>query len=331
VDIPNLKASFLAYYYQRYFRPWRDYWVASIESVARAQARLPGFFNRLSQSGVIRFIFKKCFKLVDLPKVSLISTKKELKLRKAPRFSIERLTTLSAEEKTKSVILLQDAFTSFYHPELVLKTYDLFNKLGFSTYVAPFFINGKPYHTQGFLNKFNRIVKRNIKFLNKLAQLDIPIIGLDPSITLTYRDEYHKIQGMPRDFSVLLPQEWLQKQPLPVQLLHNNKKYFLLSHCTEKTMSVASEKQWCDIFTKLGLNLQPLSVGCCGMSGSYGHEVEHVGLSNELFKMDWQPHLQMSDENTVFLATGYSCRSQINRFLNKQIQHPLEVLSDIIN
>jgi (R)-2-hydroxyglutarate dehydrogenase len=410
VDIPHLKSMFLAYYYQRYWRPFRDYCIAAIETIAQCQSYFPRLSHQLMQLKISSFFLKKWLRMVNLPKISSVSIKKELKKRKAPLFNINLLMELTTEQKEKSVIILQDALSSFYHPDVLLKTYDLLVFLGFSVYVAPFFISGKLYHQRGFLTTFNRIVRRNIRYLNTLAATQIALVGLDPSITLTYRDEYRKIPGHAAcDFNVFLPQEWLCKQlskgrlyphllqkrsdnhlsqeqtynysvqeksddhlsqeqaynysvqeksdhplsqahvynhltqersdnrlsqddcdhaPQKHHLSRTNKNYFLMTHCTEKTMCVASEKEWMTIFAAFGLTLRPLSLGCCGMSGTYGHEVEHVSLSRALFKMSWQPYLQNSDEHAILVATGYSCRSQVERFQGVHLSHPLEIIWD---
>lgn len=330
VDIPELKATFLELYYQRYFRPIRDYLIASIENIAKIQSILPRATNIFLTSKLCQWFFKKIIRIVDVPLVSSISLDKELNKRNVPAFSLKTLQTLALADKEHSVIIIQDAFTRFYHPELLLATYDLFTKLGMVVYIAPFFINGKPYHVKGFLNKFKRIARRNIHFLNTVAQTNIPLIGIDPSITLTYRDEYKKI--LPEEklyFNILLPQEWLKISPAKAIKLSTPTKYALLMHCTEKTMCIAAEKQWVTLFADFGLTLTPLPAGCCGMSGSYGHEAEHIGLSRELYNMDWTSYVNQK-ENVMILATGYSCRSQVLRLDRKKLLHPLELLAGLI-
>jgi len=108
------------------------------------------------------------------------------------------------------VILLQDAFTSFYESQVVVEFYQLLKKLDFSVYVAPFHPNGKPLHVKGFLTKFRYVAERNTEWLTHVGGAGIPIVGLDPSIVLTYRDEYLRILGQ-KDlpFKVQLPQEFL--------------------------------------------------------------------------------------------------------------------------
>ncbi len=128
----------------------------------------------------------------------------------------------------------------------------------------------------------------------------------------------------------MLLQEWLiDKIPADLSLQSVTQiPHYLLSHCTEKTMCIASEKLWQTIFAKFGLTLTPLSAGCCGMAGSYGHELEHVENSKELFNMDWKKLLETHASS--ILVTGYSCRTQAKRFMKMQLQHPIQLLANLI-
>jgi FAD/FMN-containing dehydrogenase/Fe-S oxidoreductase len=324
VDVPDIKSKFLEKYHQRYFRPLRDYLIASVESIALIQARFPRLMNLLLQNALTKVLMKKLFKLVDLPSVNgrLLS-------------KLNDVSQVRYEDKEKSVILLQDAFTSFYETDLLLKVEKFFIQLGFTVYVLPFFPNGKSLHVKGFLKQFSRVARKNIEYLQKIAKIGIPMIGIEPSITLTYRDEYQKLMGNEKlTFNVFLLQEWLvEKADLlkAFQVQAKHFQYYLLSHCTEKTACVAAEKQWQQIFAALGLSLQPLAAGCCGMAGTYGHEVEHVQNSKTLFSLDWERYLNtIPESDKMLLVTGYSCRSQIKRLKGIKMQHPVELLLSII-
>jgi FAD/FMN-containing dehydrogenase/Fe-S oxidoreductase len=329
VDVPEFKAKFLAHYYQRYLRPLRDYTIAGMETLNPYLATWPRLSNALMQNSVSKYLTKIFLKLVDTPHLSTQTVKRGLAARNAPAFELLTLASLTIEQKSKSVIVLQDTFTSFYEAELPLKIYDLLSALGITVYIAPVFANGKALHVKGFLAEFQRLVLKNSVQLKKLAALNIPMIGIDPSITLTYRDEYQKITG--ENFSIQLPQEWLVDVmgQLTVKPVSANNNYYLLSHCTEKTACVAAEEQWQTIFAAFGCELKPLVAGCCGMAGAYGHEAEHVRLSRELFAMDWQKHLVKNSHSRV-LATGYSCRSQSARLAGTKLSHPLAALFDCL-
>lgn len=343
VDIPEMKAKFLSLYYTRYLRPLRDYLIGYIETLAKWQSLAPGLVNLLTQNHLTLWLIKHSLNMVDPPLVSQFTVKQWLAARKAPEFDLDKLANLSESEKLNSVILLQDAFTSFYESELVLDTYDFLTKLGYTVFVAPFFPSGKPLHVKGFLDKFGAIAHKNAQYLQQLADLNIPIIGIEPSIVLTYRDEYQKI--IPKitptgnKLPVQLLQEFLVSQldRLPkIKREHNHAHsdqlpYQLFGHCTEKTAALASQRQWQQIFQAVGLELNLVETGCCGMAGIYGHEAEHYAASQGIYQMSWGQQLPENiNEQPYILATGYSCRSQVKRFDGWQPLHPLQALLKLI-
>ncbi len=335
VDIPEMKAKFLSLYYTRYLRPLRDYLIGYIETLAQWQSFAPGLVNLLSQNPVSLWLIRHSLKMVDPPVVSPVTVQQGLAARNAPEFDLEKLAKLSEREKLNSVILLQDAFTSFYESELVLDIYDFLMKLGYTVYVAPFFPSGKPLHVKGFLGQFGAIAHKNSAYFHQLADLNIPVIGIEPSIVLTYRDEYQKI--IPRDNNppVQLLQEFLVTQLVRLPQVkpgdNHSHSYQLFGHCTEKTAVLASQRQWQQIFHAVGLQLNLVETGCCGMAGIYGHEAEHYGESQGIYQMSWGRQLPENiEEQAYILATGYSCRSQVKRFGGWQPLHPVQVLLKLI-
>jgi FAD/FMN-containing dehydrogenase/Fe-S oxidoreductase len=328
VDIPEMKAKFLALYYTRYLRHWRDYLMGNIEMLASWQSRIPILANALTQNPVSDWFIQKFFAMVNPPVVSPFTLKQGLEERQAPKFDLKRLSNLSPEERSNSVILLQDAFTSFYEAQLVLDTYDFLGQMGYAVYVPPFFANGKPLHVKGFLREFSAIAQKNIEYLTELGNLGIPIIGIEPSIVLTYRDEYLKILDPKLAFPrVQLLQEFLLNRIERLPKVTTSQSYYLLGHCTEKTIALASQKQWQQVFQSIGIPLILVSTGCCGMAGIYGHEAEHYTESKGIYQMSWERHIPSSpEERQHLLVTGYSCRSQVKRFNGFVPLHPVQLL-----
>ena len=234
-------------------------------------------------------------------------------------------------ELKKSVILIQDAFTSFYESQVVMEFHELLKKLGFKVYIAPFHPNGKPLHVKGFLNQFKATAEKNVEWLRKISLCGIPIVGLDPAVVLTYRDEYLEILGVDRlSFEVMLPQEFLIskfKNFRNFSISKKQKDYQLLGHCTEKTDALLSQEQWKDLFRSFGLSLRLVDVGCCGMAGTFGHEKEHFEDSFVIYNLSWK---KMIPEDPFMrekvLTTGFSCRSQVKRFEGFRPMHPLQAL-----
>jgi len=250
-----------------------------------------------------------------------------LRARGIDRFDVNKIRTLSAEDKKRAVIIVQDAFTSYFEPDVILSTIDVLRALGFLPFVAPFKANGKGLHVKGFLRAFRRVAGRNTRHLKGLEELGIPLVGLEPAVTLTYRDEY-VAEGL--GVQVQLLQEWLQRVlgEVDVSKLVSSGSFRLLAHCTERTAFPLAESAWQAVYGRFGLTLDPLSAGCCGMCGVFGHEAEHAEESRGIYDLSWRPLVEAESAQT--LATGYSCRSQTERFSGTRLRHPMEALADLI-
>lgn len=323
VDVPEFKSRFLNLYHQRYPRPIKDYLVASIENTAPLMAKFPRLFNfGMSLPGVDKLLDKKVG-YVDTPRLSVPS----LLSRINPRFltTIEQLQRLSDDEKQLTVAIVQDPFTSYYEAELVDTTLRFLEKLHFRPVLLPFVGNGKPQHVKGFLSEFKATAEKASAFLNQVHELNIPMIGLDPSLVLCYRDEYARTLGAERgSFEVQVLHEWLSQQDIKIST-NATETFHLYRHCTETTSLPHSGKQWQQVFSGFGIALEVVSLGCCGMAGTYGHESNHQTESRKLYEMSWKPKLEKHRLDNI-VATGFSCRSQVKRFEGNKAKHPVEVL-----
>lgn len=322
VDVPSFRARFLQLYHSRYLRPAKDYVVANIERTAPLLAKAPKLVNFFLGQRWLQKGLEHGVGYVDTPLLSVPTLAQRLEGRYS--FSFDKLNALTAEERQRTVLLVQDPFTSFYEAELVADALQLLEKLGYQPLLLPFLPNGKPEHVKGFLKQFAATAATAAAFFNQLNQYQLPLLGLDASLVLVYRDEYVKALGKARgDFQVLLLQEWLVQQSLPK--VAQAQQFSLLAHCTEKTALPASEKHWQQIFMQMGLELKPVSVGCCGMAGTYGHEKQQLENSKALFELSWRaPVTQLGNEQ--ILVTGFSCRSQVKRLVGDKPRHPLQAL-----
>lgn len=322
VDVPSFRARFLQLYHSRYLRPAKDYVVANIERTAPLLAKAPKLVNFFLGQRWLQKGLEHGVGYVDTPLLSVPTLAQRLEGRYS--FSFDKLNALTAEERQRTVLLVQDPFTSFYEAELVADALQLLEKLGYQPLLLPFLPNGKPEHVKGFLKQFAATAATAAAFFNQLNQYQLPLLGLDASLVLVYRDEYVKALGTERgEFQVLLLQEWLVQQSLPK--VAQAQQFSLLAHCTEKTALPASEKHWQQIFMQMGLELKPVSVGCCGMAGTYGHEKQQLENSKALFELSWRAPVTLLG-NEQLLVTGFSCRSQVKRLVGDKPRHPLQAL-----
>lgn len=331
IDVPEFRSRFLALYHTRYLRPLRDHMVATVESYAPLMARAPKTFNFFLNQPLVRNLAKKHIGMVDLPLLSTPSLQQQMIGHRSANMTLEQLELLSQEQKERMVLVVQDPFTSYYDAQVVADFIRLVEKLGIQPVLLPFSPNGKAQHIKGFLNRFAKTAKKTAEFLNRVAQLHIPMVGVDPALVLCYRDEYKQTLGEQRgDFHVQLVNEWLptvlaSRQPLAV----SGEPWYFFGHCTEVTALPGAPAQWAAIFARLGAKLESVSVGCCGMAGTYGHEVKNHENSLGIYALSWQQAMARLPRNRC-LATGYSCRSQVKRVEGTGVRHPLQALLEII-
>lgn len=327
VDVPKFRAQFFNIYYQRYLRPAKDYLVAGIEDSLPLMAMMPRVTNAVSQNAVSKWVIKKSLGYVDAPALSVPTLKQRLENHSCRGYDLETLKQIPHDERNQHVLVVQDPFNSFYEADTVYHLILLIEKLGFKPVLLPFKPNGKPIHIKGFLDKFAKTAQSSADFLNQVFSLGMPMIGVDPAMVLCYRDEYQEVLGDDRGaFNVLLANEWLlsvldQTPDLKV----SNKEFTWFSHCTESTAKPNTANEWQAIFNKFGATLNTVSLGCCGMAGTYGHEGENQQRTKALFEMSWDKAIKQIPQEQI-LVSGYSCRSQVKRFGGFKPKHPIQAL-----
>jgi Fe-S oxidoreductase len=332
VNVPEFRSRFLELYHQRYLRPLRDYLIGSLEFTMPWMARVPALYNGLMRAGWVRTVLERHVGMVDSPLLSRFDLAAVIRQWQVKPADPQALAALGDAQRARSVVIVQDTFTRYFDTEQLATLIELAARMGFQVWLAPLAPNGKALHVQGFLRAFERAAIRNATQLAALARSGVALVGLDPAMTLTYRQEYLKVTGLTDVPKVALPQEWLL-QALPEAGTGAGAgvvpaSYRLLPHCTEKTNAPDSGKQWAQVFARRGLRLQVQATGCCGMSGTYGHEARNLATSKTIYAQSWAAHVDGPEEEGEALATGYSCRSQVKRMSSKQVRHPLQALLD---
>jgi FAD/FMN-containing dehydrogenase/Fe-S oxidoreductase len=322
VNVPDFRSRFLELYHGRYQRPLRDYLIGSLEFSIPYMAYAPGLYNAVMGSKWVSRLLERHVGMLDSPLIHRYNLQATLSACNVGVASVPALRELTDEQRQRSVVLVQDAFTRYFETPLLASLIQLAHQMGYRVFLAPYSANGKPLHVQGFLGAFAKAAVRNGTQLKALADCGVALVGLDPAMTLVYRQEYLKVPGLNDCPKVLLPQEWLI-DALPDQPQPASRTFRLMAHCTEKTNVPTSTSQWEKVFGRLGLKLVTEATGCCGMSGTYGHEARNQETSRTIFEQSWATKL---DKEGEALATGYSCRSQVKRLADKQLRHPLEVV-----
>ncbi|REL19433.1 FAD-binding oxidoreductase [Morganella morganii] len=336
IDVPEFRARFLALYHGRYLRPLRDHLVANVEAGAPLMAKAPKMFNFFLKQPWVQKLSEKTVGMTDLPLLSSPSLKQQLAGSNAVSVTLEMLESMSEEQRRagRYLFIVQDPFTSYFDAKVVADFAALTEKLGFQPVLLPFSPNGKAQHIKGFLARFARTANKTADFLNRVARLGCPMAGVDPALVLCYRDEYKTVLPPEKQqFRVMLVHEFLTEYAdlLPVKdISEDTPPWYLFSHCTEATTLPDSVKIWQNLFRRFGATLQSVSTGCCGMAGTYGHEMPNLARSKGIYQLSWaQPYQSLPSERC--LTTGYSCRSQVKRMEGKVMLHPLQALLTLVS
>ncbi len=324
VSIPDLRTNFLSAYYDEYQysrRAFREYLLAYAEHLILMASKFPRLWN-----------FAQKFKLLpkfNLQNLPVFPTRMLLK-KELHRSGVMLYTPKAKLAGNKPLVLLVDVFSGFFNPELLFNSIEIFKKLGFTPYVIYPQASGKALIVAGMIDKFKLLAQEIASLVNPLLENNIPVVGLENSITLMYRDEYAKF-ATPLNGNILTLAEAiscnidsLSAIDFRKHLNNNQVKYCLLPHCTEQAILPSEATNWSKIFKYIGIELNVQNLGCCGMAGLYGHQKENMANSLGLYRKNWQPN--MSHQDVQYLATGFSCRSQAELIDGVNLLHPLQAL-----
>ena len=249
----------------------------------------------------------------------------------------------SEKRATRSLFLFQDEFTRYEEPELIATFIRLMKRLGYEVVIPQHVESGRAAISKGCLNAAKRYAEKNVRLLSGLVSAEMPLVGIEPSCILTFRDEYPElVQPEWREAAEELAKntylfdEFLMRE---VEAGHIKAEQFrdlhvdiwLHGHCHQKAL-VGVEKSAALLSLPPNARVHVIPSGCCGMAGSFGYEKAHYQTSLAIGEMVLFPAVRkaMSHENrepmTLIAAPGISCRTQIKDGTGYSAHHPIEIL-----
>jgi FAD/FMN-containing dehydrogenase/Fe-S oxidoreductase len=328
VDIAKFKAEFLQQYYDRNRIPLRSLMVAFSPELNRWGQIIRPLANSLLRSGV----FKKMIGFEskrDIPELARRTLKNWYSAE--PKYN----------HKNGKVYLYADEFTNLNESEIGINAILLLNKLGYEVMIPEHVESGRTYISKGLLRKAKKLANKNVALLSELISDSVPLIGIEPSAILTFRDEYpdlvdknlqEKAKSLAKN--ALLFDEFLAKEienkNIDADLFTSNSKVIWLhGHCHQKvTASTLPTKKMLELPANYVVN--EIKSGCCGMAGSFGYEKEHYKLSMQIGEINLFPAVRDAADSEIIAAPGTSCRQQIKHGTGKIAFHPIEVLWDAL-
>lgn len=330
IDETEYRAKFSELYYSRYLRPVKDYLKGFVEFSTPFIALLPKPYNWLISQRWINTLSNKYIGLINNPELSALNLKKEMSRRGIRLATPLAIESLSPKDRSRAVIVVQDVFTSYFETQLVLDTMEALSRLGFQAYLAPYLPNGKPLHDHGFLKAFNNTARKNLDMLQRLSFYGLPFIGIDPSMTLTYRNEYTKAFGKSRQIpKIHLMQEWLMKKSEHLKkqpLACDHSTYYLLTHHIDMKHFSPSIQDWQSIYCILGLSLNVEHLDFDDAEEMYLNESSYKETSTYGYDHTWKDTITKSGLLGKLVSTSYFERSQVRQCYKLEISHPIQML-----
>jgi len=333
VDMAKIKAEFLQHWYRYHPPSLRARMIAHITALNRLGMVVPGLFNRIV---TIKFTSSLLKRLLSFASERSIPTLQRITLRRWIRRHLKSMNE-TLHPSAPSVILFVDEFTNYNDTSLGITAIRLLNRLGIKVLVEKHTVSGRTFISKGFLRKARTAARKNVARLAPRVSDEVPLVGIEPSAILSFRDEVPELVGAGlKDDAVRLSEnsytveEYIAKawdEGRVDRSIFTSKKaeIKLHGHCQQK--SVASTAPVHKILSiPENYRVEEIPSGCCGMAGSFGYEKEHFDLSMRVGELVLFPAVRAAGTDEMIVAPGTSCRHQIKDGTGVASFHPVEVL-----
>ena len=249
------------------------------------------------------------------------------------------------EPKTDSfpngkVYLFCDEFTNFYDVSVGIDAFELLTKLGYEVEIVDHEESGRAFLSKGFLQEAKAIANSNVSIFSDLISEDFPLIGIEPSAILTFRDEYLRLaddkeSAQKLSKNVFTIEEFFKKE-ITSGKIHSGqfsdvqKEIKIHGHCHQKSLS-SVEATFAMLNLPQNSSVTIYNSGCCGMAGSFGYEKEHYDISMQMGEDTLFPKVRATSETTAIAAAGTSCRHQIFDGTKREALHPVTILRSCLS
>ncbi len=350
VDVAKLKAEFLQHYYDANGVPMRSRLIANFTASAKLGAIVPAAYNFvMTAPGISTFVkkmsgFATQRSMPTLQKRTLRSWYKRHKkeLGEQPKTTNQKQPTSDATNpKPQTVYLFCDEFTNYNDTHIGIKAIEVLEKLGYEVIIPDHIESGRTWLSKGLIRKAKEIANRNIELLAPLISETTPLIGIEPSAILAFRDEYpdlatdENLRASKRlaknalMFDEFIAAEIEKGNIKSSQFTHESREIKLHGHCQQKAIaSLAPTVRMLSL--PANYKVQTIPSGCCGMAGSFGYEKEHYELSMKIGELVLFPAVRNAAVDVIIAAPGTSCRHQVKDGTGRKALHPVEVLWDAL-
>lgn len=332
VDVAKMKAEFLQHYYDANGTPFRTWVIANFTKSQQLASYLPWLYNATINSRVLSPLIKRVLGFArdrSLPSVGPITLRKWI--------GKQQTSDDHQPKQKKEVYLFCDEFTEYNDVGIGQATYRLLTALGYRVKLAKHTESGRTYLSKGLVRKAKTIANANVNYLKDLITADTPLVGIEPSAILTFRDEYPDLvdkelltDAYQLAKHTLLIDEFLAMEMEAGHIVESMfteapRKIKLHGHCYQKAFHLVEHTAKILAFPK-GHEVTEIPSGCCGMAGSFGYEKEHYEVSMKVGELVLLPMVRNTPHEVLIAAPGTSCRHQIKDGAQRVAYHPVEIL-----
>ncbi|MGM0408396.1 MAG: FAD-binding and (Fe-S)-binding domain-containing protein [Bacteroidota bacterium] len=335
VDVAKLKAEFLQHYYDAHGIPIRTRLIAYITEINKLASIVPGLFNFFMGNKIFSSFMMKLIGFAPQRSMPLLGKQT---MKKWMKSYVREIKTNIQKQK---VYLFNDEFTNYNDTDIGIKTVQLLNRLGYDVVIPKHVDSGRTFLSKGLLRKAKKMAIQNINYLKNMITEETPLLGIEPSAILTFRDEYPDLVGKELKETViklaksaLMVDEFLKQEIEKGKISKNQftkeKRHIKLhGHCQQKAVASTDAAMFILSFPE-NYTAEEIPSGCCGMAGSFGFEKEHYDVSMKIGEMVLFPAVRNAGTETLIAAPGTSCRHQIKDGTGRKALHPVEILYDAL-
>lgn len=330
VDMAKLKQEWQYQYYKEKGVPLRSRLIGNFAMGMRLAYTFPWAYNFVFGNKVVGNMVKNLIGFAparSMPKISRLHWRKWFRTEFEP----------SVKNPIKTVYLFIDELLNYNEAEIGIITVKLLDKLGYRILVLDHYESGRSYLSKGLLDEARKLARKNVAVFKDRITHETPLLGVEPSAILTFRDEYPDLlRGEEQEaarkigYHSLMVEEFLSKEleagNIDLNLFRNQRQLIKLhGHCQQKALSTLTHTK--KILTRMGNNeVHLIPSGCCGMAGSFGYEKEHYDISMQIGELVLFPAVRRHGEEVIIAAPGTSCRHQIKDGTGRKSYHPVEIL-----
>ena len=335
VDVSKLKAEYLQQYYDLHGTPLKARMIGEFPALSKLASLAPQLYNFAFSNKVTSGWLKKIMNMAPERHVPALHThtlqawfKKFRRQQRGKQFS-------------RKVYFFCDEFTNYNDVSIGMSCIELLTALGYEVLLPEHIESGRTHLSKGLVKRAKTIAAKNVELLSFLIEQPYPIIGIEPSAILTFRDEYidllqgeQKAKAKALATKVLLFEEFMVREMdagnIPQSLFKTSpRKLVIHGHCHQKALSsvqfIQKVLSW-----PVNYEASVIASGCCGMAGSFGFDKDHYETSMKIGELVLFPAVRNQADDVIVAAPGTSCRHQILDGTGKTALHPAEILLEAL-